>query len=229
MRSEPQPGHVRLASSLAWPLCALAIAGAVGVVALDILDRARIHSLHDTQPAGIVLPVSFSLLGAVIASRQVGNRIGWIFLLVGVVMPWESLGILYYERSVLSGGLPGANWAAWLSHWVWIVVVPAGLSLFAFLLFPSGHLPSPRWKSVVRLAAVASLVAAVPTWIDSTPFSVLSGLPDATNPIGIVTLGSWSRRRQWHRVLSRTRAAHDNHRESCRASRGVLPRRSASR
>ena len=109
LRSEPEPGRLRVASRLAWPLCALAVAGAVGVITLDVLDRVRIHSLHDAQPAGIVLPVSFSLLGAIIVSRQPGNRIGWIYLLIGVLMPWQALGGLYYERSVLSGGLPGAR------------------------------------------------------------------------------------------------------------------------
>ena len=99
-------------------MCGLAVAGAVGVVVLDMLDRARIHSFHDAQPAGIVLPVSFSLLGAIIVSRQPGNRIGWIYLLIGVLMPWQSLGALYFERSVISGGLPGARWAAWVNNWV---------------------------------------------------------------------------------------------------------------
>jgi hypothetical protein len=173
-----------------WPLCALAVAGAAGVVVLDLFDRARIHSLHDAQFPGIVLPVSFSLLGAIIVSRQPGNRIGWIYLLIGVSMPWQALGGLYYERSVLSGGLPGANWAAWVENWVSIIVFPAGLSLFAFLLFPTGHLPSPRWRFVVWSGLAASVIAVLPAWVDPTPISVFSDLPKAANPIGISAFGS---------------------------------------
>ena len=109
----PGLGRFQRVSRLAWPLCFVAVAAALGVVILDVLDRARIHSFHDVQPVGIVLPVSFSLLGAIIVSRQPGNRIGWIFLLIGVLMPWQALGALYFERSVISGGLPGARWAAW--------------------------------------------------------------------------------------------------------------------
>jgi hypothetical protein len=90
---------VRASRRLAWSLCALAIASAVGVVVLDVLDRTRIHSLHDAQPGGVVLAVSFSLLGATIVSRRGGNRIGWIYLLIGVLMPWQALAVLYYERS----------------------------------------------------------------------------------------------------------------------------------
>src|SRR5664279_4796922 len=141
-------GRVILASRLVWPLCAWAVGGAIGVIALDVLDRVRVHSLHDAQPAGIVLPVSFSVLGAIIVSRQPGNRIGWIYLLIGVLMPWQPLGAVYFERSVTSGGLPGARWAAWVNNWAVPLVFPAGLSLFAFLLFPSGRLPSSRWRPV---------------------------------------------------------------------------------
>jgi hypothetical protein len=89
---------------LPWALCALGLAGVAACVALDVLDRARIHSFHDAQPLGIVLPVSFSLLGAVIVSQQPENRIGWIYLLIGVVMPIQSVTTLYYLRSVHSGG-----------------------------------------------------------------------------------------------------------------------------
>jgi hypothetical protein len=160
------------------------------VVALDVLDRARIHSFHDAQAPGIVLPVSFSLLGAIIASRQPGNRIGWIYLLIGVLMPWQSLGALYYERSVSSGGLPGARWGAWVDNWTVPLVFPAGLALFAFLLFPSGRLPSRRWRPVARLAVVLTAVGIVLAWVNPDPISVFSGLPDAANPTGIAALGS---------------------------------------
>ena len=175
---------------LAWSLCALAIASAVGVVVLDVLDRARIHSLHDAQPVGVVLAVSFSLLGATIVSRQGGNRIGWIYLLIGVLMPWQSLGVLYYERSVASGGLPDARWAAWASNWVVVPVFPAGLSLFAFLLFPSGRLPSLRWRPFAWSAVVVTSLIIALTWIDPTPTVISPGLPPVANPIGLRGLGS---------------------------------------
>ena len=171
-------------------MCGFAVAGAVGVIALDVLDRVRIHSFHAAQPAGIVLPISFSLLGAIIVSRQPGNRIGWIYLLVGVLMPWQSLGALYFERSVISGGLPGARWAAWLNNWVVPLVFPAGLSLFAFLLFPSGRLPSLRWRPVAWLAVVVTLFGLVLSWVDPSPISVSSDLPEVANPTGIAALSS---------------------------------------
>jgi hypothetical protein len=152
---------------------------------LDVLDRSRIHSFSGAQPTGIVLPVSFSLLGAVIISRQPENRIGWIFLLIGVLMPVQSLAALYYQRSVISGGLPGADWVAWLSNWASVFVFPTGLALFAFLLFPSGRLPSPRWRLVARLAVALVPVTIVATALDPAPISVSGGLPRVANPVGV--------------------------------------------
>jgi hypothetical protein len=190
VRVEPEPGRLRPWSRLAWPLCAVAAGGAVGNAVLDVLDRSHVHSLHDAQLPGLVLPLSFGVLGAVIVSRQPENRVGWIFLLIGVLMPWQALGALYYERSVLSGGLPAGNWAAWLSNWVSIIVFPSGLSLFVFLLFPSGRLPSRRWRLVAWSAVVVSFVTVVPTWIDASSFSVVSGLPDVANPTGVAAIGS---------------------------------------
>jgi hypothetical protein len=174
---------------LPWALCALGLAGAAGCVVLDVLDRSRIHSFHDAQPIGIVLPVSFSVLGAVIASRRPENRIGWIYLLIGVLMPVQSLTALYYERSVISGALPAARWAAWFSNWASLPVFPTGLALFAFLLFPSGRLPSPRWRWVARAAVALVPVTAVVTALDPTRISVAGGLPPIPNPIGVRGLG----------------------------------------
>jgi hypothetical protein len=167
----------------------VAVAGAAGVILLDVADRTRIHSLHDAQTAGIVLPVSFSVLGAIIVSRQPHNRIGWIYLLIGVFMPWQSLGALYYERSVISGGLPAARWAAWVTGWVSLVVFPAGLSLFAFLLFPSGRFPSRRWRAVAWSAVVVTVFGLVISWVNPGPITVTSGLPKVSNPTGIAALG----------------------------------------
>ncbi len=190
VRFAPAAARGRAAARSAWPLCGLAVAGAAGVVALDILDRSRIHSFHDAQAPGIVLPVSFSVLGAIIVSRQPGNRIGWIYLLIGVLMPWQSLGALYYERSVSSGDLPGARWGAWVNTWTVPLVFPAGLALFAFLLFPSGRLPSRRWRSLARSAVVLTAVGIVLAWVNPDPITVFSNLPDAKNPTGIAALGS---------------------------------------
>ena len=160
-----------------------------GACPLDILDRTHVHSFHDAQPIGPVLAVSFSVLGALIVSRRPGNRIGWIYLLIGVVLPVQSLGALYYEHSVLAGGWPGARWAAWLSNWASLPVFPTGLALFAFLLFPNGRLLSPRWRPVAWAAAVQVAVMVVLTLVDPTPIDVGGRFPKVSNLTGVRALG----------------------------------------
>jgi len=178
------------AASLAWPLCGVGLALGLGIVVLDVLNGPHLDSLHDWQPVGVVMAVSFSSLGTVIVSRQPGNRVGWIYLWIGVLIPLDGLAAAYYERSVFSGGLPGAGWAAWLTNWSTSLVFPTGLALFAFLLFPSGHLPSPRWRAVAWAAVAVAGVGVVLEWLDPSPIEVTSGLPLATNPTGIRALGS---------------------------------------
>lgn len=174
---------------LAWPLCFLALAGACACVVLDILDRSEIHSFNDARVPGIVLPVSFGVLGLIIVSRRPENRIGWIYLLIAVLMPVQPAAALYYRRSVITGGLPGADWAAWLSNWISVLVFPAGVALFAFLLFPSGRLPSRRWRFLARLAVALTAVTIFATAFDPSTVSVSGDLPSVPNPLGVGGLG----------------------------------------
>jgi hypothetical protein len=174
---------------LAWSLCCLGLAGAGTCVVLDVLDRARIHGFGDAEPIGIVLPVSFSVLGAVIVSHRPENRIGWVYLLIGVLMPLQSVANLYYTRTVISGGLPGARWAAWLSNWSSLLIFPTGLALFSFLLFPGGRLPSQRSRIVAMLALGIAAVLIVANALDPAPISIAGDLPRVANPLGVSGLG----------------------------------------
>ena len=47
---------------------------------------------------------------------------------------------------------PGSTAAAWVSTWVWMVAI-GPVATFGLLLFPTGRLPSPRWRPVAWLAA----------------------------------------------------------------------------
>jgi hypothetical protein len=170
----------------------LGVLEALSVLVLDYLDRSHIHSLDDAQPIGVVLGISFSILGALIVDRQPGNRIGWIYLLIGVLAPLQGLTTLYYERGVIAGGLPGMQWSAWASTWVTFPVFPTGLALFAFLLFPSGRLPSPRWRPVAWVAVAFVGVAVLVAAVQPGKLDVGSGIPRATNPVGLDVIGTSS-------------------------------------
>jgi hypothetical protein len=89
----------------------------------------------------------FALVGAVVASRQPRNPIGWIL---------EAIVLLSAVTSVLIGytstAADPAPVAMWLDDWiadVWIGLVAVGIPL----LFPDGRLPTPRWRLPAWLAA----------------------------------------------------------------------------
>jgi hypothetical protein len=189
-RRGDQAAEPSRAAGLAWVLFALGILATLSVLVLDYLDRSLIRSVDDAQPVGIVLGISFSILGAVIAVRQPSNRIGWIFLLIGVVTPLQALLVMYYERGVIAPGLPGARWSAWASNWATFPVFPTGLALFAFLLFPAGRLPSHRWKPVAWLAVVYAGVAILLAAVAPGKLVVGHGVPQVKNPLGVDVFGS---------------------------------------
>jgi signal transduction histidine kinase len=163
----------------------LASAIVAATIALVVFNRAHIHTLDDLQPIEIVLGISYSIVGAVIASRRPRNAIGWMFLGVGVLAATPGVTGQYYIASVTRGHLPGAEWAAWLQNWIVIPIFPAGLALFIFLLYPNGRLQSPRWRVLAWMAVVLDVLVAVFITLDPTPIEVGSGLPPSRNPTGI--------------------------------------------
>ena len=128
--------------------------------------------------------IVYAVIGALIASRQPRNPIGWIFLVVG------SLYALTALAAALSvyGSDPSRlyYWAVWLRNWLWIPASFLPMTV-VLLVFPDGHLPSPRWRLVVwstvlGLAMVVLVVmfhpAPLPTWgLSANPLGIPSVAP----------------------------------------------------
>ena len=97
--------------------------------------------------AAIVL--SFSTAGALIATRQPHNPIGWIMIVAGFGLAAAVLTGNYVELSLAQppGRLPATEWVGWVNAWVWVLGFGPALT-FRFLLFPNGRLPSRRWRPV---------------------------------------------------------------------------------
>jgi hypothetical protein len=102
-----------------------------------------------------VFVLAFATVGALVASRQPRNPIGWILLGAGSAYTVGGLTITQVESSG-----PVDPLLAWLSTWVWVAGIgPA--ATFGLLLFPEGRLPSRRWRPLAWTAAAAnSLVIA---------------------------------------------------------------------
>jgi hypothetical protein len=151
----------RVAAWLAWPLCLLCVALAAACLIFSLLNGRTLGEIFLTGTGPTIgalatLIVSFSVVGALIASNRPENPIGWIFLADGFFYGLLSVGDEYAIYALLTnpGALPLGAEASWLGQWVWA----PGLALilvFLPLLFPDGHPPSPRWRPVGWLGGLS--------------------------------------------------------------------------
>ncbi|MBA2713215.1 MAG: hypothetical protein H0U55_06635, partial [Rubrobacteraceae bacterium] len=133
----------------------------------------------------VVAALAFSTVGALVASRQRKNPIGWLLLGIGILYATELFAGNYSVYSLVAnpGSLPGGAVSAWLTSWVWIS--GGSLILFVFLFFPDGRLPSPRWRPIAWLVLVNTALAVAPFAFGPGPLKDFSeGLP-VVNPVGI--------------------------------------------
>ncbi|MCC6630003.1 MAG: histidine kinase [Chloroflexi bacterium] len=155
------------ARPLAWALAALALALALGGLALFAIVQATGVMQHQptlhmafTLIFGGVSTAVYAVLGALVAARQPRNPIGWLLCAVAVLFGLTSLTVtarLVGESSQVM--LPAFDIARWLDLWIW---VPATIVPLTFLLlyFPDGRLPSARW-GLIAWAAGLGIVAFV--------------------------------------------------------------------
>jgi hypothetical protein len=136
---------------------ALAVAGLI-LALLNGLTLGEIFLAWAGPPVATLLAqiVSFSVVGALIASHRPENPIGWLFLAAalfyGIQIPGEEYAV--YALLTNPGSLPLGAELAWLTDWIWapgfgIILV------FLPLLFPDGHPPSRRWRGVAWLGGLS--------------------------------------------------------------------------
>ncbi len=134
----------------------------------------------------------FSIVGALIVSRQPGQLIGWLFCWTGLANEVAGFAKEYAIYAVLAhpGSLPGGEIMGWLRDWLWIPATLAPLIL-VLLLFPTGHLPSRRWRPLVWFTVIALTAATVAHALTPGPLSEASFV---VNPFGIDGAGDilWS-------------------------------------
>ncbi len=180
----------RAAPWLAWSLMVVSVVLVVGGIALAQMARSSAPERLYYGPVDAVFflatVLTFSVVGAMIASRQPRNAIGWIFCGVGLVMGINSLAGGYAEFRLSGGSAPGslAETAAWFASWSWTILVYAPTS-FLLLLFPDGRLPSPRWRPVAWCAALGLIGFLAGAALQTGP---LGDFPRIVNPYGVDSL-----------------------------------------
>ena len=103
---------------------------------------------------------AFSIVGLLIAFHRSRSPIAWICLGFGFVWAlWLVTDSALKYETAYPGSLSRPDLIAALSYPLWVPGV--GLIAFLLLLFPDGHLPSPRWRPVAWLLTATQVTLAV--------------------------------------------------------------------
>jgi hypothetical protein len=131
---------------------------------------------------GILFVFGAVIVGGLIFVQQPRNRVGQLFLGIGVL--WAVSGLLLaIDRYLLAGSgeiTDFISWTGWIgstfSGVAWILAVT-----FLFLLFPDGQLPSRGWRFVGWFTGITIFVGLAGLAAAPGP---LSQLPEVANPLG---------------------------------------------
>ena len=171
----------RAAAWVVWSLTALTVLCTVIHVILWTLAH-PVEGAVDSREAG--LPIAFVVVGALVVTRRPDNRIGWLFCAGAIFAVTRALDAyaLYALAARPGAGLPGATAAAWVAAWSW--ALGGLLVLLLPLLYPTGRLLSPRWRSLAWLAGLVCLLSTTSWAFRPGPLEA-SEVPVAPNPVGI--------------------------------------------
>jgi hypothetical protein len=150
------PGRISArAAWLAWTMWALPVVFTMLSLWLLILNLSHpdvpvyLYWAEDT-----LLAVGYSTVGAVAASHRPANPVGWVLCSIGLSWGVAHLTSEYATYALLAapGSLPAAEVAAWIYSWIWVPAL--GFIVFLPLLFPTGRLPSARWRPFAWLSVL---------------------------------------------------------------------------
>ena len=132
----------------AWSIWAVSVAvtaTTLGYTAVHPLPAKLANQAGSTADGvvAVVFIAAFATVGALLAWKRPGNPIGWLLSATGLTYAVGAFGglLLHFPQTRTL-----ANWLGW------IFLAGIGLCVFVVLLFPSGHLPSRRWRPVAWAA-----------------------------------------------------------------------------
>jgi hypothetical protein len=168
---------------LAWALWALVF----GLTGLSLLLLGLNLSYPGTHVfdwwLGNSLVVIEVSVGAIVASRRPENPVGWLLCLNGVAVSTSTFASQYAIYALLAepDSLPAGEAMAWIAAWQLPIMI--GLQVSYLLLFPTGRLPSGRWRWLAWLTVAFVSVGVVLSAFSSDAY--LGSLGPIRNPLGI--------------------------------------------
>ncbi len=169
---------------LARIISGLTVLGIVVGLWLSTIDR------EPTDTGFVVGFTLFPIVGYLMATRRPENSLGWLMVGIGVAIGLGSF-LQSYAGYAVNGGIGGRQLglvAESLNNPLWVPVV--GLpATFLLLLFPDGHLPSPRWRWFARILAASLALIWLTIVLSPGKFGDQAGtFANYRNPLGLEAL-----------------------------------------
>jgi signal transduction histidine kinase len=180
---EPRSASGRTMTPRAAFWCALSIWVLTLAVTAAALIYNQVHPLPAklggqgnavTGAVAVAFILGFATVGALLAWKRPANPIGWLLSATGLSYAFATGGLLLQQ-------FPGTR--AWGNWFGWMFFLGIGFVTFVLLLFPTGSLPSRRWRPVAWAAATA-----IVAWVLGNAFAptlISSGPPPVRNPLGV--------------------------------------------
>jgi signal transduction histidine kinase len=164
---------------LRWWAGAVVVVGSAMTIMLDIAAGRADEAVFD------IFLLSFPVVGFFVLARRPDARIAWLMVSMGIGLavfgPLGAYGAYAVEHDLPIGplflALGGPGWVPFIA-----------ISGYLLLLFPDGHLPSPRWRWFSWTCGIGLALVVVFIWFYPGDFAD-SGYPDIENPLGIDALG----------------------------------------
>lgn len=128
----------------------------------------------------VALEIPCVIVGALISVHRPGNRIGGLLLAGAFALSVFSFLENYFGYAARQPGvLPDLRAVAWIANGA--LVAGVGALVLMLLLYPTGRLPSRRWRPVAWALTSWGLVTVVLSTVQPT----LVMAPAVSNPVGV--------------------------------------------
>lgn len=163
---------------MAWPLLAVTAVAAGAHGWLPGTDATAVAVIG-------VFTVGTALCGVMVATRRPANACGWLLLGVGAVLAGGATTAAYAKAAAADeASWPLGEAAAWVASWS---TIPGFTALgFLVLLYPTGKLPSSRWRVVAWAGAIGGIGLVLANALRPGPMPATTTVD---NPLGVVAAG----------------------------------------
>lgn len=173
-----------------WLAVSLWVVAVIVVVCVLVVEYANggliVWLIPQGYVAAILAVLTMATVGALLAIHRPSNAIGWIDLVAGISLGILGLAVGYAEYSTVTNpdGAPEIYLLFWLGAWIWVpgyFVLPS----IGILVFPTGRLPSQRWRWFAWLVGALLALMVVAEMFAPGPLLEPDEFPGITNPVSI--------------------------------------------